>query len=218
MKGREYHYEAVSQAAFIQQLATLYVQRGYWFYVTGIIPEGKVKARVDAKLIGRYSIAISKWARYRRKLAGLGNAQYLRHGSFFVIMATKGAHKVWLEEPLTDCRREPLHAFGYSISYRQGRDGRWHVAVRISVEEFKRLKAYLLGIACQRSVEELAAEFQGIPFEPYAAIRRQLLELRHWVNQARAKQSLEPVPIRAIRLHRKSVKVFEAELIEQEAA
>ncbi len=218
MKRVQYRYEATSEAGFIQQLATQYVRRGYWFYVTGRIPEGKASARVDQKLLRRYGLSISKWSRYRRKQSGRGNAQYLRFGSFFALVCTKGAHSVWLEEPLKDCRREPIHAFGYAVSYRQGKNGRWHAVVRISVEEFKRLKAYMLGIACERSVEELSAEFQHLRFEPYAAVRWQLLELRHWVNQARGAHGLAPVPVRALRLDRRSVKVFAETDVAQEAA
>ena len=38
---RAYRYEATSVAGFIQQLAVCYVGRGYWFYVTGTVPEHK---------------------------------------------------------------------------------------------------------------------------------------------------------------------------------
>src|SRR5262249_4567587 len=41
--GSTYHWEAVSVAGFIQQLAVSYVGSGYWFYVTGRIPEGKAR-------------------------------------------------------------------------------------------------------------------------------------------------------------------------------
>ena len=65
-----YRYEAQSIAGFVQQLAVAYVQHGYWFYVTGQVPERKCPLAVDAELLDRYEIAISSWARARRKRQG----------------------------------------------------------------------------------------------------------------------------------------------------
>ena len=36
-----YQHECVTLAGFIQQLAVAYVAKGYWFYVSGVIPERK---------------------------------------------------------------------------------------------------------------------------------------------------------------------------------
>jgi len=80
-----YRCEATSVEGFIQQLAVACVANGYWFYVTGTIPHHKDPCAVDRRLIVRYSIDLSKWTRTRRKRAGLGNVQYLRHGRCFVI-------------------------------------------------------------------------------------------------------------------------------------
>lgn len=72
------HYlcAAVSVEGFIQQPAVSYVARGYFFYVTGWIPARKDPHQVDEKLVARYHIEISRWARARRKLSGLANVQY----------------------------------------------------------------------------------------------------------------------------------------------
>jgi len=51
-----YRCVATSVAGFVQQLAVAYVAHGYWFYVTGRVPEGKDPADVDRKLIARYEI------------------------------------------------------------------------------------------------------------------------------------------------------------------
>ena len=64
----------------MQQLAVAYVTHGHWFYVTGQIPENKAPAPVDRKLVERYGIAISKWARARRKRHGLANSPRNRTG------------------------------------------------------------------------------------------------------------------------------------------
>ena len=43
-------YRAVTPTleGFIQQLACCYLTHGYWFYVSGFVPEGKDPAAVDA--------------------------------------------------------------------------------------------------------------------------------------------------------------------------
>src|SRR5260221_6737119 len=76
----QYRYEATSIVGFIQTIAVAYVARGYFFYVTGEIPEGKDLAKVDAKLMERYRVGISKFTRARKKRAGQANLQYLQIG------------------------------------------------------------------------------------------------------------------------------------------
>lgn len=83
---------------FVQQIACSYLRHGYWFYVTGKIPDGKDPAVVDAKLIAKYGIGVSEATRIRRKKAGLANLQLLRYGRFFVILATKGKHEFFGSE------------------------------------------------------------------------------------------------------------------------
>src|SRR5207249_1788309 len=75
---RMYRAETTSVGGFIQQLAVSCVCKGYFFYVAGSIPKGKDPQVIDQKLIDRYGIDISKWARARRKQAGLANLRYLR--------------------------------------------------------------------------------------------------------------------------------------------
>jgi hypothetical protein len=194
---------------FVQQLAVAYVQHGYWFYVTGQVPERKCPLAVDAKLLGRYEVAISKWARARRKRTGGANVQYLRFGRFFVLIATRGEHRFFEDEPtFRDIRREPLRFAGYSISYKLGADRKWHASVRIHPSEYLTLKAYFLDLATRRSVENLMAEFQRIPFEPYAPVRRQFLNILRAVNRERKRAGFEPVPFEALRLSRRIVSPF----------
>ena len=81
-------YEATSLEGFIQQLAVGLVSRGYWFYVTGWVPEPKDPRAVDEKFTKLYDLGLTKSSRMRRKLAGRANVQYLRLGRFFVIVAT----------------------------------------------------------------------------------------------------------------------------------
>jgi len=205
-----YRHVAASQRAFVQQLAVAYVTHGYWYYVTGCIPEHKDVLRVDDKLIAKYNIAISKWARSRRKRQGLANVHYIRHGQFFVLIATRGLHRFFDEEGqcVRDIRHQPIHFAGYSISYRLGVDRKWHASVRIHPVEYNELKNHLLDMATCRSVETIRRELARLPYEPYAPVRRQLLNILRAINRARSKAGFQPVSLSAIRMSRRVVKVF----------
>jgi hypothetical protein len=203
-----YRYISSTATGFVQQLAVGYVQHGHHFYVAGNIPERKEPAKVDAKLIRQYGIDVSKWTRARRKKLGRASVQYIRCGRFFVLIATHGQHAFFEQEAVKDIREEPIRFAGYSIGYKRGCDRRWHASVRIAPDEFLRLRNYLVGLAVHRSVEKLFAEFRRIPFEPYAPVRRQLLNMLGAVNQARREAGFEPVPVSALRLRRRIVKPF----------
>src|SRR5258708_29687412 len=81
-----YRYEAQTIEGCLQQVAVHYVARGYYFYVSGIVPEGKDPRAIAEKLIGKYGIAVSKFVRARRKLAGQANLQLILHGRIFLLL------------------------------------------------------------------------------------------------------------------------------------
>ena len=199
----EYRCEATSVEGFVQQLAVSYVANGYWFYVTGLIPERKDARAVDAKLLHKYGIAVSKFARYRRKAAGRANVQYLRFGRFYILLATRGRHEIFGEERLKDCREEPIKFGSYSIGYRDG-----HSHVGIERGTYRDLKAYLLGLAAHRSREWLAGVFSSLPFEPYAPVRRQLVTLFNRVNGVRVVAGLDLLSMDCLRLRRRICRPF----------
>lgn len=205
-----YRHVAASQNAFVQQLAVAYVNHGYWYYVTGIVPGHKEASAVDEKLIEKYNIAISKWARARRKQQGLANVHYLRHEQFFVLIATQGEHSFFQEEGanVKDIRRCPIRFAGYSISYRQGTDRKWHASVRIQPEQYNMMKQYYVDLATHRSLEQIRKELESIPFEPYAPVRRQVLNILRAINRVRKKAGFEPVPTSALRLRRQVLRPF----------
>jgi hypothetical protein len=70
------------------------------------------------------------------------------------------------------------------------------------------LKGYFLDVATHFPVEELAHLFSAVPFEPYAPVRRQLLNLLRRVNDARHAAGLERVPSSVVRVKRRIVKPF----------
>lgn len=200
-----YRYEATSLEGFIQQLAVSYVGHGYFFYVTGLIPEGKDVRAVDAKLMERYSINVSKWSRARKKQAGFANLQYIRYGRFFVLLATHGAHRFFQDEAsvIRDARRVPIKFGGYAVSFRGG-----HPHVRIERETYKGLKAHFLELARHRAANTLAREFEEVPFERYAPVRRQLLNILRAVNRVRKTAGFARLGSECLRLRRRVVRPF----------
>ena len=219
----EYRCVATSVTGFIQQLVSCYLPHGYWFYVSGSVPAGKDPARVDEKLMWKYGIGLSRTSRARRKAVGIANVHYLRYERRFVLLATHGFHPFYDDEEqnIRDARRISIKFEGYSISVAQGgflrkpkgggpavRDPKWRVRVRIGAEVYKGLKAYFEDIALHRSVNQLARELSDLPFEPYAPVRQQLLNLIRYINRRRQTASLEPVGFSALRYRRRIVRPF----------
>lgn len=224
----EYRYEATSVAGFVQMLAANYLAHGYWFFVQGFVPEGKDPRLTDEKLLEKYRIRISRDQRARRKRAGLANLHYLRYGPHFVLLATKGHHLFFAEEAkrIRDVRQCPILFEGYSLSVRRGHflkkhdecgdavaDSKYRVRVQISRERYRSLKAYFQDRAVHRRAESLARELWRVPFEPYAPVRRQLLNLLRLVNQARGAAGFDKLPTSVLRYRRTIVKPFASEAV-----
>jgi len=204
-KGKMYRCVATSEVGFIQQLAVGYVTHGHWFFVSGWIPEGKDPLLVDKKLIERYGIDISRWERARKKKAGSASVHYLRFERFFVLISTHGRHKFFDEEgkSIKDARRTPIRALGYAISFRGG-----HCHVRIDEAGYRRLKAVVEGAACHRRKEALESYIWELPFEPYAPVRRQVLNVWRAANRRRQEAGFEKLNVKCVRTKRKIVKPF----------
>lgn len=211
----------------MQLVAANYLPHGYWFYVTGRAPEGKDPTAIDAKLVSKYGGDLSRQARARRKRLGLANVQYLRHGRFFVLLATQGKHRLFDEEAslIRDIRRVPLKFAGYSISYRRGGrtrsgtpDAQWHSHVAIDHRRYRELEAWLLEMAVRRTSTQLALEFYRLPYEGYAPVRRQMLRLLKKVNDARRRAGLGVLPHEVLPLRRRVVRPFEQEPQEEDVA
>ena len=69
----QYRAETTSLVGFVQQIACCYLRHGYWWYVTGYIPDRKDPELVDRKLITKYEIDVSESTRSRRKRLGRAN-------------------------------------------------------------------------------------------------------------------------------------------------
>ena len=221
-----YRHETTSLAGLVQLLAANLLPHGYYFYVTGRMPAGKDPATLDAKLVAKYGCNLSRSERSRRKLAGQASVHYLRHGSLWLLIATHGRHRFFEEEGelVRDVRKVPLRLGDYSLTVRRGDflkkspdddepqvDGRPRTRVLIAREKYLELRAFFLDIAVHRSVERLNGEFFNLPFEPYAPIRKQILNLLRLVNEKRSEAGYEKLMPTCIRYRRRIVKPFDDE-------
>lgn len=193
-----------SLSGLVQQIAVSYVSNGYFFYVSGFVPEGKEARLVDQKLTEKYRIGVSKHVRYRDKQRGGARLAYVRLDQRFFILATHGEHPFFVEEGKTirDVRRVPLKVGGYAIGHRNG-----HVSVRIEEKVYKALKVEFLEAATKRGREELEQMFRGLSFEPYAPVRNQLWQLFRAVDQKRktaGRKRLDPECLPGLRRSVKS--------------
>lgn len=206
-----YQYVATSVAGFVQQLTVQYIRHGYFFYVAGHVPPGRLPEDIDAKLIAQYDVAKSRWQRARRKASGGGNVHYLRYASFWVLVANAGEHLFFKREAsvIRDVRREPIAFAGYSIGYRRSVNGTYHASVRIHQNEYRWLKSYMCDLAKRATVKEMAEEFRRLRFEPYAPVVRQLFAVLRAVNRTRQTAGLRPLHKDVIGTNRKVVRPFE---------
>lgn len=169
------------------------------------------------KLVTKYDIAISESTRRRHKNLRQANLQYWLHDRLFVIIATQGRHhfKENESEAIRDIRRVPIKIGGYSISYRPRgrtrtgeRDPILHAHVEIERGQYKEIRDHPLDVAVHRSATSLAMEFYRLPFEPYAPIRRQMLNLLRGVNRARKAAGFDLIPTEVLPLRQRIFRPF----------
>jgi hypothetical protein len=161
------HYlcEATSMEGLIQQVALSYLRHGYWWYVTGVVPVRKEPTEIDHNILSKYDIRKDWRFIAHNKQRGLANLQYIRHGRFYIIMASKGFHEFKDREAkrIRDARHCPIliprlapssdvdrssprrgksPSFdGYAVSYSRGgylkKAPEERVAYRVAMEEWK---------------------------------------------------------------------------------
>ena len=182
----------------VQYLAASVICRGYWFYVSGHVPDGKDAAAVDSKLVAKYAANLPSSTRWRRKKDGIANVRYLRLGRRFFLFATKGRHPLYESEAssIRDIRKTPLRVGGYSLSLR--RDGRdqttRRVHVRIADQPYRELLATWEHRATRQNADRLAAGLYELPYRGYAPVRSQLCRVLRSVNSRRKQAGLAPLP------------------------
>jgi hypothetical protein len=222
MQNQNYKWEATTLEGFIQQLAVAYVARRYFFYVSGRVPTRLSAAEHDRRLLLKFDVAKSKWSRYRRRRRTgssgrpLANVQYVRHGNFWVLLATHGEHHFFAEHAgadgaqgvirrqYRDVREAPIVYGGYSISWNN------RTSVRMSPRAYAELKTHFLCMATRECRDVLENEFRNAPFEPYAGVARQMFAILRAVNRARKTAGLQLIPRECIRVRRQVVRPFVA--------
>ncbi len=95
---KKYRAVTTSIEGLVQQIALSYLRHGYHWYVTGTIPQRKDPCVVDDNVLRKYDIRHCWRARADNKARGIANLQYIRHGRFFVILATQGHHEFYERE------------------------------------------------------------------------------------------------------------------------
>ena len=208
-----YQYEARSVDAFVSQIVR-YIGSGHYFYVRVIIPESKDASNVDAKLLARYDVRKKRWQRTRRNLNETAGIHYLRWNRCAVLMLTKGNHEAFYRDhagSVQDVRRTALQVFGYSIRYGMSeRLGRRKVSVRLSPENYRKVKAHFLAVCCwdsYRDTERLEREFNRLPYQSYEPVFKQLRSVLTAVNKQRKKRGFELLG-ECLRTKLRSSKVF----------
>lgn len=230
-KREPYRCEATSLGGFIHKLAVDYIPAGYYHYVVGKIPERNRRGvpidprAVDAKLIAKYNIDLSKYQRYRRKqerlrvihgevkLCRLANVQLLRLGRLYALLATGGEHENFFSKDretgegirIKDLRRDPLTIAGYSITHTDG-----ETVTRISQEQYRLISDYFLDRTFLWSKKRFEHEFRELSFEfePYRGVLKQLHGLRVAINAKRKTQGLENISEYCIRRYRTRYEPF----------
>ena len=188
---------ASSVVGFVRHLALYHVNRGYEFYLTGYIPSRKRShpEGVARAIVEKYGIAISKYARHRRRRAGEAAVAYYRHDDLWVMVATEGSHRFFDDNAgiIKSFRRQPLVYGGYSISIKAGK-----LNVQLADEFYRELRGYLVNQAVHRSAARLAQEIYELPVEPFGPVQRQLRKILREVNAERKTAGMARVPGRAI--------------------
>lgn len=204
-------------------LASNYLPHGYWFYVCGLIPEHKSPAVIDERILAKYDIRLSRQQRYRRKQQGMANLHYLRFERHFVILATHGRHVFFEAEAgnIRDARKTPIPFGGYNIAVKRGgfirktasqisavQDDRYRVRVKIGRKALCNLSACLLELSTHRTADNLEWAMWNQPYEPYAPVRKQLLNLLRQINAKRSAMGYDKLSPSCIRYRRQIVKPF----------
>ncbi len=203
-----YRCEAAHLGGFIQQLMCGYVMHGHFFYNACVAAKGTDLREMDRKIIDAYGLDITRSARRWRRKKGLGSIQYIRHGRFYVILATEDDSVFRGREPAQDIRVEPLIYAGYRLTYRQGHDRSWHPCVSIERGRYDKLCRRFDQLALRRTSEELVKEFLAIHYLRYAPVRKAIGGIWKAANERRRVAGLPKIPVDALRIGRPIFRPF----------
>ena len=208
---------AASVRDFVRQLATCYLPRGYWFYVSGQVREGNCFRAVDRITLEKHGLGSSVETARRGERIGMADVGYLRFERTFILLAKDRNHPALNQQPdsVQDARCVPIRFRGYSIGGQRcvgcsettpntepdGSD-KWRVHVQIEADLYRCIQAYFLAVAALRSADQLADDLRALPYEPYSGVRGQLQDILHLVNGVRDLAALPPLDHRVLRNRR----------------
>ena len=203
---------AASRQAFIDQLAYAYIAYGYRFYVTGVVPERLTSGELDARLIEKFGLDISRDRRSSQRAAGDGSIHYLRHDRFWVLISTpaRNGNQFFTEntEPRTgdhlwhDVWTRAISIHGYAIRAPVGK-----LLIKVERHEFKRLKSELLELAKFVPAERLTTILkQRFRYEQYPGVQEQLYGLVATLNQRPKRSGLGRIEFTQLKCGRKIVR------------
>ncbi|MEQ8212178.1 MAG: hypothetical protein RH917_20430 [Lacipirellulaceae bacterium] len=218
------HYRCVATSieGFLFQLAVSYVTNGkYYFYVQGSVPSWRTPAEHDSRMLSQYDVAISKFARCRRrKRIGnsgrhLANCQYLRFSNFWILLCQEGENAFFerncrrdadgaIEEQwFCDVRKSAIQFNEYSVGFFNDK-----LTVRLTSKAMAGLRSYYLGLAL-KPLPYLREELATFPYEAYGGVLKQRYSILRSMNLKRGAAGLPAIPTSFIKKRRKPVKPFE---------
>jgi hypothetical protein len=187
----DYRYLITSKHSLIRYLACNAFPKGYIFYTTSWIPEGKDPVLVDAKLILKHECHLPKQKQYRRRKANIATVKYIRHENLCVLLATHGKGQFFqVEGEIKDAREVPFSYGGYSVSVNR-ESGK--VSVRIHREAMKTLKSFVMEHGHKMPLDYWQSWIRNIPFLPFAGVRDGVFSLLKLLNKNR--QSFKKAPL-----------------------
>lgn len=180
--------ELESSSQLIRRI-TRCVECGYYYYVTGWIPEGKDPRKTDEKLIRKYEIRRQRMALYRDAQVGRAKVRLYRFGRLFIVMASEGEHQIFHQEKMSDIRKTPLLVNGFTIVGREG-----EVSVRWSKRVYKKLREGFLKAALSPRVK-IEEKLRGLKHPAYPGIFRQKERIIRAVMRKRKRAGKEKITV-----------------------
>lgn len=171
------NYLCNSWQYLLQQLVYM-IGRGYYYYHVGYIKTNKEdKAlNIDAKIINKYNIDLSKDQRARRKKKKLANFYYLRWRNVFIILHTDGELDVEIDDSFFDIRVKQKEvnrlkikvseAIEFNIALQYKDSSKRSVTVALSNATYKNFKAEIDDLIQHKQVnklEDFFANLRGLP-------------------------------------------------------
>jgi hypothetical protein len=187
--GVNISYLVKSKHHLAQYVACNSLPKGYYFYTTAWIPDGKDPLLIDAKLILKYGTWRDKAKAYRLRKAGHATVKYVRLGRLCLLLATRGESPFFQCEAWKDARTEPIKFGGYSI----GVTPTGKVSVRLHREAQKRFQKFLLIWGHKRPREWWEKWIWRFPFLPFAGVRDNLFALIRFLNANRKSFRQPPI-------------------------